>query len=270
MKHSKILFVAALAILTSAVAVSCKGKKPETKPVKGVLEEAVREGAAPEIVNATLDRHVIDQNFELILNDTANNIQVWSLVRCDSATSSDGFGLVVAKDGRATILANIRHGSTPEAHYNKASGTLWFKGVSIEGTGTHVERFYNIGFSDDKPAYVIATIDPYEMQQALVKELKYSIKGDVITLFNGEQELAKVTNTVKEMGDFYDDAVWLGEQITYNINHDELYVLAEPGVSFVTGKVLHYDDMPAITARVSFNDDGSFTLSDINAPKSSY
>lgn len=270
MKHSKILLITALAILVAASAVSCKGKKPETKPVKGVLEEAVREGTAPEIVNATLDRHVLDQNFEMILNDTVNNVHVWSLVRCDSTTSSEGFGIVVAKDGRATIFADIRHGRHAEAHYNKASGTLWLTGISIEGTGTQVERFYKIGFRDDGPHYVVATIDPYEMQQALIKELKYSIKGDVITLFNGEQELAKVTNTVKDMGDFYDDAVWLGEQITYNINTNELFVLAQPGVSFVTGKVLHYDDMPVITARVNLNDDGSFTLSNINAPQSSY
>ena len=140
----------------------------------------------------------------------------------------------------------------------------------MEGSGTHVERFYQIGFREEGPHYIVVNIDPYEMQQALLKELKYSIKGDVITLYNGERELAKVINTVKDMGDFYEDAVWLGEQITYNINHDKLFVLAEPGVSFVTGKVLHYDDMPAITARVTLNSDGSFTLSDINASQSSY
>lgn len=269
MKRTVILWIA-LILTAGSVAVSCKGKKVETKPVKGVLEEPVREGTAPEQVVATLDRHVLDQNFEMILNDTVNNVHVWSLVRCDSTTSSEGFGIVVAKDGRATIFADIRHGNTPEAHYNKASGTLWFKGASIEGTGTHVDRFYQIGFREDGPHYIVATIDPYEMQQALINELKYSIKDDVITLYNGEKELAKVTNTVKDMGDFFDDAVWLGEQITYNINTDELFVLAEPGVSFVTGKVLHYDDMPAITARVTLNNNGSFTLSDINVPQSSY
>lgn len=270
MKHSRILYIAALAILVAVVAVSCKDKKPETKPVKGVIEEAVREGAAPEIVNVTLDRHVIDQNFELILNDTVNNVHVWSLVSCDTATSSEGFGIVVAKDGRATILANVRHGNTPEARYNETTGELWLTGVSIEGTGTHVERFYKIGFNGDGPAQIVATIDPYEMQQALIKELKYAIKGDVITLYNGETELVKVTNTVKDMGDFYEDAVWLGEQITYNINNNELFVLAQPGVSFVTGKVLHYDDMPAITAQVTLHDDGSFTLSNINVSESSH
>ena len=256
-------------VFFGAVTISCKGKKAEVKPVKGVLEEAVREGNAPDVVNATLDRHVIDQNFEMILNDTTNNVHVWSLVSSDSATSSEGFGLVVAKDGRATILADIRHGNTPAARYNAATGELWFTGVSIEGTGVHTERFYRIGFKDDGPHFVAGTIDPYEMQQALCDELKYSVNGENITLYNGEKELATVTNTVKDMGDFSEDAVWVGEQISYDIDGDQLFVNATPGVSFVTGKVLHYDDMPTITARVTLNNDGSFTLSDISVVQSS-
>ena len=90
------------------------------------------------------------------------------------------------------------------------------------------------------------------------------------TLYNGENELAKVTNTVKDMGDFYEDAVWLGEQISYDISGDQLFVNATPGVNFVTGKVLHYDDMPAISARVTLNDNGSFTLSDIHISEDSH
>ena len=38
-----------------------------------------------------------------------------------------------------------------------------------------------------------------------------------------------------------------------------------PGVNFVVGKILHYDDMPTISATVKLNDDGSFTLSDFKA-----
>lgn len=268
MKQSFILCIAAI-LAIGTIAVSCKGKKTETKPVKGVLEEPVREGTAPEQVVATLDRHIIDQNFEMILNDTTNNIHVWSLVRCDSTTSSGGFGLVIAKDGRATILADIRHGNTPAARYNAATGELWLTGVSIEGTGVHTERFYKIGFREDGPHFVAGTIDPYEMQQALCAELKYSVNGENITLYNGDRELATVTNTVKDMGEFFEDAVWLGEQISYDISGDQLLVNATPGVSFVTGKVLHYDDMPTITARVTLNDNGGFTLSDINVAQSS-
>lgn len=258
------MFIAAMAILCGTIALSCNGKRPETKPVKGVLEEPVREGAAPECVNATLGRHLIDQNFELILEDTVNNVHVWSLVRCDTATSSDGFGIVVAKDGRATIFAGIRHGNTPTARYNSASGELWLTGVSIEGTGVHTERLYIIQFPEDGPAHLAATIDPYEMQESLRKDLKYATKGEVITLFNGGQELAKVTNTVTDMGGFDEDAVWLGEQISYDISGNQISVNAIPGVNFITGKVLHYDDMPIISALVTLTDGGGFTLSDIH------
>ena len=260
MKKTFILLIVMM-LAAGTIVVSCKGKKAEVKPVKGVLEEPVREGTAPEKVLATLDRHVLDQNFEMILNDTANNVHVWSLMSCDSTTSSEGFGIVVAKDGRATIFADIRHGNTPFAHYNPTTGELWLTGVSIEGTGTHVERFYKIGFREDGPHYIVATIDPYEMQQALCKELQYSVKDDQISLYTGEVLLGTVTNTVKDMGDFYEDAVWLGEQISYDISGDQLFVNATPGVNFVTGKVLHYDDMPAVVAAVDINSDGAFHVS---------
>jgi len=264
MRLTKILYFVALLTICSALTISCKGRKPELKPVKGVLEEPVKEGTAPDLVNATLDRHVIDGNFESILNDTVNNIQVWSLVRCDSVNSSEGFGLVVAKDGRATIFSDIRHGNTPSARYNAATGELWLTGVSIEGTGTHVERFYRIGFRNDGPHYVAGTIDPYEIQQALCQELKYAVKGRDITLYDNDRELKKITSTVTDMGDFFDDAVWVGEQLRYDLSGDTLTVTATPGVNFVTGKVLLYDDMPDLTARVTLNADGKFTLSDIN------
>ena len=101
------------------------------------------------------------------------------------------------------------------------------------------------------------------MQQALCNQLKYSIKGEKITLYCGDQEPVTVTNTVKDMGDFYDDALWFGEQLSYDISGENVYVRATPGVSFVTGKVLHYDDMPTISAKVTLNADGSFTLSDV-------
>lgn len=263
MKNRIVVALCVLLLLFSAAVVSCKSKKVETKPVKGVLEERVKEGAASELVNATLDRHVLDSNFENILNDTVSKVSVWSLMRCDTNTSSDGFGLVVAKEGRATIFANIRHGSNPTARYDAAANCLWLTGVSMEGTGVHVERLYQIKFPENGPATITATIDPYEMQQALCSELKYAVDGEKITLYFGENEPVTVTNTVKDMGDFFDDALWLGEQLSYDISGENLYVHAIPGVSFVTGKVLHYDDMPTLSAQVLVNDGGNFTISEL-------
>ena len=263
MKIRNLIAICVLLTVIAAVSVSCKGKKAEMKPIKGVLEEPVKEGAASELVNATLDRHELGSNFENILFDTANNVAVWSLVRCDSVTSSDGFGIVVAKGGMATILANIRHGNNPTVRYDAANDCLWLTGTSMEGTGVHVERLYQIKFREAGPAHIAATIDPYEMQQKLCDELKYSVKGEKITLYCGDQTPVTVTNTVKDMGGFYDDAVWLGEQLSYDISGENVYVRATPGVSFVTGKVLHYDDMPTVSAKVTLNADGSFTISDV-------
>lgn len=266
MRRIFFLGIALVLVFTGLFFTSCKSKKAEMKPVKGVLEEPVKDGAASEMVNATLDRHVLDGNFENILNDTVAKVSVWSLVRCDSTTSSDGFGLVVVKEGRATIFPDIRHGNTPEARYDAANDCLWLTGVSMEGTGVHVERLFQIKFREEGPAAISAIIDPYAMQQKLCDELKYSVKGEEITLYSGDKELVTVTNTVKDMGGFYDDAVWLGEQIHYNINGggENLFVLAQPGVSFVTGKVLQYDDMPAVSAKVTLNADGSFSLSNLS------
>jgi len=44
-----------------------------------------------------------------------------------------------------------------------------------------------------------------------------------------------------------DDAIYIGEQITYSID-TPMTVHITPGLNFVTGKVLLYDDMPTFTA----------------------
>ena len=57
--------------------------------------------------------------------------------------------------------------------------------------------------------------------------------------------------------------MWIGEQLTYDVSGENIYVHVVPGVNFVTGKVLHYDDMPTISALVTLTDGGGFTLSDV-------
>jgi len=63
-----------------------------------------------------------------------------------------------------------------------------------------------------------------------------------------------------------DDAIYIGEQLEYSIA-GPLTVTVTPGVNFTVGKVLIYDDMPFITATVTLNDDGTFTLSDFKASR---
>ena len=263
MKTVKFLWIAVVLIICGAVAVSCKTKKVEIKPVKGVLENPVGALKAPDAVEATMNRHVLDSCYENILQDTISTVGVWSLVRCGEEQSSDGFGVVVVNKGFATAFPSIRHGNNPSTRYDTITGDLWLTGGVMEGTGVLVERPYLIRFHEKGNAYIAAAIDPYEMQQALCKELMYSIDGEKITLYHGNQELAAVTNTIKDMGGFDDDAVWIGEQLTYDISGNDLYVQVVPGVNFVVGKVLHYDDMPTISARVTLTEGGGFTLSDV-------
>ena len=254
----------AVMLICGAVSVSCKSKKKvEIKPVKGVLENPLGTLKAPEIVETTINRHVLDSCYENIYHDTVSNVSVWSLVRCVGEQSSEGFGIVVVNKGYATAFPDFRHGNNPSARYDSVSGDLWLTGGVMEGTGVLVERPSLLRFREKGNAYMATAIDPYEMQQALCRELSYSVDGDNITLYNGDKELVTVTNTIKDMGGFYDDVVWIGEQLTYDISGENIYVHVIPGVNFVTGKVLHYDDMPTISARVTLNDGGGFTLSDV-------
>lgn len=258
-----VCFLLAAMLMCGAIVVSCKSKKVELKPVKGVLENPIGSLKAPEIVEATINRHVLDSCYEIILKDTVSKVGVWSLIHGAGDQSSEGFGIVIVNGGYATAFPDFRHGNNPSARYDTTSGSLWLTGGVMEGTGVLVERLSLLRFRDKGNAYIDAAIDPYEMQEALCKELSYSVDGEKITLYNGDKELITVTNTVKDMGDFYEDAVWIGEQLTYDISGENLYVHAIPGVSFVTGKVLHYDDMPTISAKVTLTDGGGFTLSDL-------
>lgn len=263
----RLFWIAVVLIVCGMAVISCNGKKVEKKSVKGVLDVPVGQLRSPDCVEATMGRHVLDDNFEIILQDTVSNVGVWSLIRCAEEESSDDFGLVVVHKGYATAFPGIRHGNNPSASYDSVSGNLWITGGVIEGTGVLAERPYLMRFRENGSAFIVASIDPYDMQQELCKELMYSVSGEDVTLYNGDQELAKVTNTIKDMGGFDEDAVWIGEQLSYDISGNNLYVHVIPGVKFVVGKVLHYEDMPTISARVTLNDDGSFTLSELGIEK---
>lgn len=263
MKKTRLFWIAIVLVISGMVVISCNGRKVEKKNVKGVLDAPVGQLRAPDCVESTMGRHVLDDNFEIILQDSVNNVAVWSLVRCSDDQSSDCFGLVVVNKGYATAFPGIRHGNNPKAYYDTISGNLWLTGGIIEGTGVLTERPYLMRFRENGSAFIVTTIDPYDMQQALCKELMYSVDGENVTLYNGDNKLSSVTNTIKDMGGFDEDAVWIGEQLTYDISGNDLFVHVIPGVKFVVGKVLHYEDMPTISARVTLNDDGNFTLSEL-------
>ncbi len=128
-----------------------------------------------------------------------------------------------------------------------------------------VDRLYQIGFGDNGIAYIVHTVDPYDIQQQLCQRLGYRIKGEQVTLYDGEREIAQATNTVADMGGFdSEQPVWIGEQIQYDLSGDAPCLLVTPGVKFTTGLVLTYDDMPTLTAPITIGDDGKVNIGDLN------
>ena len=260
MKHW--LMVAVAVTLCGTMTTGCKGNAQ--RPVNGTIEEAVAPGDAPQAVLDMMKHVNIDERYETLMEDKTTGVAVYSLLNCGDTVSSEGYGMVVARGDVKTALPQLRHGRMPRARYDAATGDLWILGSDMEGTGVNVERPYLLRFGEDGYASIVNSIDPYDMQQALCKALTYSISGQEITFYNDGKELIKATNHVTDMGDIMDDAIYIGEQISYSIE-GPLTVQVTPGLNFTVGKVLLYDDMPTITATVTLNDDGSFTLADFKA-----
>ena len=252
--------VAATVALCGMMMTGCKGNAQ--RPMNGTLDKAIEIGNYPQAVGDAMKQNNIDDRFETIMEDKTNGVSVWSMLKCSDEISSENYGMVVAKGDVKTALPQLRHGNMPRARYDASTGDLWILGCDMEGTGVNVERPYLLRFGEDGHASIVTSIDPYEMQQALNKVLTYSIKGQDITFYADGKELITVTNQIKDMGDFMEDAIYIGEQIAYSID-GTLTVHVTPGVNFVTGKVLHYDDMPTFSATVTLNDDGSFTLGEL-------
>ena len=255
--------VAAAVIALCGMMTGCKDNAQ--RPVNGTMEEAVAPGDAPQVV-VDLMKHVnIDECYETLMEDKTTGVSVWSLMKCSDTISSEGYGMVVAKGDVKTALPQLRHGRMPRTRYDAATGELLIVGADTEGTGVNIERVYMLRFDENGYASITNSIDPYEMQEAWCKALTYTIDGQDITFYAEGKPLTTVTNHIEDMGGFMDDAIYIGEQISYSIE-GPLTVHVTPGVNFVVGKVLHYDDMPTFSATVTMSESGP-TLSDFTVEK---
>lgn len=108
-----------------------------------------------------------------------------------------------------------------------------------------------------------ASISLYDVQQALCSRLGYSVEGEDITFYVDGEAVSTVTNTITDMGGFDDDAIWIGEQMSLEKGADGLQVRVTPGVKFITGLVLHYENMPTFTADVTLSDAGEVVLTNL-------
>jgi hypothetical protein len=108
------------------------------------------------------------------------------------------------------------------------------------------------------------TISLYDVQQALCSRLGYSIEGEDITFYVDDKAVSTVTNTITDMDGFDDDAIWIGEQMRLEKSEGGgLQVRVTPGVKFITGLVLHYENMPIFTADVTQSDSGELVLTNL-------
>ena len=174
-----------------------------------------------------------------------------------STKSTEVRGVCGTLDGPTTGM------SLPDL--SEIQGDQWLTADVMHGTGVHVEQLYQIAYHKDS-IYVTESIDPYDVQQAFCQRLGYTIEGEQITLYLDREPLTIVTNTVTDMGGFDDDAIWVGEQIRYDLSGEKPRVCITPGMKFVVGLMLHYDDMPTFTASIT-KSDGIINLLDIKIEK---
>ena len=230
------------------------------KNVCGTIEQATTPSAPAAVREAMTP---LDSRFERVLGSEGDTVGVWSMLRSGNDTSSEGYGVVVGRGTTMTPLPDIRHGNQPRACYDGVSGSLWLAGADTEGTGILQERLYLLRFSADGTASVAASLAPFDVQEALLPRLEYVARGNDITLYADGLPLTTVKSHVDDMGAFYDDAVWIGEQIAYDLsNPQEITLRLTPGISFVVGRVLIYDDMPTLVAGVKLTESG-FAIGDI-------
>jgi len=251
-KMKQWLTVAAVAALCGTMMTGCEDKGSAQLPVNGTMEEALAQGEAPKAVVDLMKRGNLDDRYETVMEDKATGVAVYSLLKCEDTISSEGYGMVIAKGDVKTAMPQMVHGRMPRARYDAATGDLLIVGGVMEGTGVNVERPYLLRFGDDGYASIVNSIDPSEMQEAWRKALTSSINGQEITFYANGKPLTTVTNHVEDMGGFMDDAIYIGEQISYSIE-GPLTVHITPGVNFVVGKVLLYDDMPTFSATVALD-----------------
>ena len=179
-------------------------------------------------------------------------------------TSTEGYGIVVKKGSVSTIFPHIRHTREVQSKYNAKTGDLWLTSSAMEGTGVRVEWLHQIRFGENKTAYVKTQVNPYDVQQALLQRLGYTIEGETITLYDGANLLTTITNTVEDMGGFdVEHPLWIGEQLYYDVSGDAPKLIFVPGVKFTTGLVLTYDDMPELSAPITIDENGSFIIHEI-------
>ena len=263
MKRKSLISLAIAFLAIGLMMAGCKAAGVNTKQMAGTMDEPMPTDTMPDHVQQALAKAMKYHCHEL-MNDTVNEIYVSSIDEVDEA-STEGYGIQVTKGAMSTTFPNIRNTREPQANYNAKTGDLWLTSSAMEGTGVRVEWLHQIRFGENELAYVKTEVNPYGVQQELLQRLRYTIEGETISLYDGDNLLATVTNTVKDMGGFDDEQpLWIGEQLYYDVSGDEPKVIFTPGVKFTTGLVLTYDDMSELSAPITIDENGMFTIHEVS------
>lgn len=237
----------------------CKTESVDKKPLAGIIEGPLQPDTIPDTVQQAYTK-AFKYHCHDLLNDTINKILVSSIDEIDQ-TSSEGYGINVTKGAMTTTFRNIRNTREPQATYDDKTGDLWLTSSAMEGTGVRVEWLHQIRFGDNDQAFVKTEVNPYGVQQELLQRMGYDIKGDTISLYDGDKLLATVINSVKGMGGFDNEQpLWIGEQLYYDVSGGEPKVIFTPGMKFTAGLVLLYDNMPDLSAPITIDENGMFTI----------
>ncbi len=238
---------------------SC-GTQPNKLSVAGTLEPLPTDSAPSEVLEVIEQAERFHPSGIAILSDTLNDISVMSIEETDKA-STDGYGVIVMKGAGSTTFPNISHARKPEAVYDNQNGNLWLTSNAVAGTGVNVDWLYQIRFDEENKASIAHIVNPYDIQQQLCQRLGYTIEGQDITLWDDTDKIATFTNTITDMGGFDDEnPVWIGDQIAYDLTDPVPHLLVTPGIKFITGLVLTYDDTPTLTAPLTIDEDGTVSI----------
>lgn len=259
----KNIFVSFISFLAICLMMAgCKSTGVNKISMAGVLEMPLQQDSIPDNVKKAMDNAVKFHPHE-IMSDTTADIAVFAIDEIDQ-TSTEGFGVMVTKGAETTNFLNICNSRQPQAKYDAKTGDLWLTSCAMSGTGVRVEWLFQIRFQENGTAYIKTVVNPYNMQQELLKRMGYSIDGESVTLYDGDKVLTTVTNSLSDMGGFAEDKpIWIGEQLYYDVNGDRPRVVFVPGVKFTTGPMLYYDDMPDLSAPFTIDNNGNFTIDEI-------
>lgn len=263
MKRTPFLSLAVALLSVGLMVAGCKTAGDDAKQMSGTMEAPLPSDMMPDSVQMALAEAFKYHSHELF-SDTINDICVSSIDEIDE-TPTEGYGIEVTKGAMSTTFPNIRNTRNPQASYNAPTGDLWLTSSAMEGTGIRVEWLYQIRFGENETAYIKTVANPYAVQQELLQRLRYTVEGETVSLFDGDKLLTTVTNTVKDMGGFDDEQpLWIGEQLYYDVSAGEPKLVFIPGIKFTTGLVLTYDDMPELSAPVTIDEDGKFTIRELS------